>query len=89
MKADDLSESIRRFAQRDWAAVADSDREYWAQRFAATGGMETFRIGQQLFEHARRLRPEWPTNQERADDLAHHVELVGKLARAAHAFRRR
>lgn len=89
MKADDLSESIRRFARRDWAAVADSDREYWAQRFDAAGGMETFRIGQQLFEHARRLCPEWPTNQERADDLAHHVEIAGKLARAADVVCRR
>jgi hypothetical protein len=33
----------------------------------------------------RQLRPDWPSEQERSADLAHHVELKRRLDAAAHA----
>jgi hypothetical protein len=60
--------------------------EYWVQRFRALGSCETFRIGQALREHARRVRPEWPTEKDRSEDLAHHIECKRQIERAAHAF---
>jgi len=42
-----------------------------------------------LWQHARRVRPDWPTPRDRNEDLAHHVELKRRLDRAADAFTRR
>jgi hypothetical protein len=79
-------EAIRAFAGRNRRAVAALKNEYWVQRFRALGGCETFRIGQALREHARRVRPEWPTEKDRSEDLAHHIECKQQIERAAHAF---
>jgi len=35
----------------------------------------------------RRLRPDWPSPEERREDLAHHVALKCAIDRAASAFR--
>jgi len=42
-----------------------------------------------LWQHARRVRPDWPTPRDRNEDLAHHVELTRRLDRAADTFTRR
>jgi len=34
----------------------------------------------------RRLRPDWPSPEERSEDLAHHVALKRAIDRAAGAF---
>jgi hypothetical protein len=34
----------------------------------------------------RRVRPDWPSDAERAEDLAHHLELKGWFDRAARAL---
>jgi len=81
--------AVRAFATRDRESVQRAKRAYHADRHAASHAMAGFIAGQALREHVRRLRPDWPTPDDRAADLAHHVELKRLLDRAADAFARR
>ena len=65
--------------------VAESKETYWAQQFRERGAEATWRAGQALREHAKRVRPDWPCEDDRAEDLQHHVALIALLDRAAHA----
>ena len=77
---------IRKFARRNRAEVETSKRRYWAEQHRAFGPARTVQVSQGLWQYMRRLRPEWPTERDRAEDLAHHVELKRKIDQAARAF---
>lgn len=79
----------RAFAHRDWVALAELKRSHWAARFRTLGPNATLRAAAALWEHARLVRPDWPTPRDRAEDLAHHIELKRQIDRVAHAFARR
>lgn len=83
------AESLRRFARRDWEAMAASKTAYWAERLRETGGHPTWDAGQAMLAHARAVRPDFPTEDERRRDLASHVSLRERLDRAAHVLTRR
>ena len=74
---------LRRFADRDHAAVERLKRAHWVRVYREQGGLATWRAGQALLEHVRRLYPDFPSPQERAADLAHHLELKRLLDRAS------
>lgn len=78
--------SIREFARRNRAEVQESKQRYWAEQYRAHGPAGAIRTSQALWQYVRRLRPDWPTARERAEDLAHHVAVKRKIDRAAHAF---
>ena len=82
-------DAVRAFVSRDRAAIDASRRAYHARRYRERGGAAGFEVGQMLWQHARRVRPDWPTPRDRNEDLAHHVELKRRLDRAADAFTRR
>lgn len=77
--------SIQEFARRNRAEVRASKQRYWAEQYRALGPARTIGASQALWQYVRRLRPDWPTARDRAEDLAHHVELKRKIDRAAHA----
>jgi hypothetical protein len=77
---------IREYAERDWARVADSDREHWVRRFRAEGPSATVAASHALFEHARGARKDYPGSRYAAADLSAQVRLKQLLDRAAHAF---
>ena len=77
---------MRAFARRDWERVGVLKRAYHAQRIRGEDPDAGFLLAQRLREHVRGIRPEWPTPRDRADDLAHHLELKEKLERAARGF---
>jgi hypothetical protein len=77
---------IRAYAERDWARVADADREHWVQRFRAEGPSATIAASHALFEHARSARVDFPGSRYAAADLSSQVQLKQLLDRAAHAF---
>jgi hypothetical protein len=79
------ADALRAFALRDRAPVARLKREYWAERYRAEGPGPGMRAARDLWEHMRALRPEWPTDAERAEDLRHHVALKECFARIARA----
>ena len=82
-------DDVRAFVSRDHAAVEASKLAYRARRYRERGAAAGFEAGQALWEHARRVRPDWPTPHDRDDDLAHHVALKRQLDRATDAFTRR
>ena len=48
-------EDLLAFAQRDWAAVERSKREFWAERFRREGSAAARHASRLLLEHARAL----------------------------------
>jgi hypothetical protein len=78
--------AIRAFVVRDRDRVAALKRDHHARRHRASRGTSSLEAARALREHARRVRPDWPTARERDQDFAHHVALKGRIDRAAHAF---
>jgi hypothetical protein len=52
----------------------------------ASQPLVTFEVSQSLREHMRALRPDWPSPDERHEDLVHHIALKQLIDRAAGAF---
>jgi hypothetical protein len=78
--------AVEAFVRRPWGAVEALKRAYHAGRFRERGAAAGLEVAWPLWEHARRVRPDWSTPRDRAEDLAHHVELKRRLDRAARAF---
>jgi hypothetical protein len=79
---------VRAFLDRDHEAAEALKREYWADRFRADW-RSTWDASQSLLAHARSVRPEYPSDEDREADLAAHISLRARLDRAAHALPRR
>lgn len=77
-------DSLRAYARRDWSALERLDLE----RRAALPIEQKVRLGIELYEAARRTRPDWPDDAARRADLASHLRVKDLLARAAHVGRR-
>jgi len=80
------ADAVHAFVRRDRNATEDLKRRHWAERFRAEGSAATLAASSALREHARRVRPDWPTDADRTDDLEHHMALRRKLDRAARAL---
>ncbi len=74
---------LRDYAGRAWHLVAAHKHAYWPRALRQHGDLATFEASQALWLHMRQVRPEWPSAEERAEDLAHHVTLRRALDRAA------
>jgi hypothetical protein len=72
---------IRAYLDRDWKWIARAKDEYWAERKRRLGLGEVLRVMSDLREHARALRPEWPTPEERAEDLQVHERVAEALSK--------
>ncbi len=79
-------EDLRAYALRAWHAAETLKQEHWAREVAERGPLATFEASQALWEHMRSLRPEWPSPDDRREDLAHHIALKQLIDRAAGAF---
>jgi hypothetical protein len=78
--------AVRAFVARDRDRVAALKREYHARQHRMSRGAAGFAAARALWQHVRRVRPDWPTARDRDDDFAHHVALKRRIDRAAHAF---
>jgi hypothetical protein len=76
----------RAYVERRWRNAEELKREHWAREFEAHGPAATLRASHALWRHVRLLRPDWPSEADRQDDLAHHVALKRRIDRAARAF---
>jgi hypothetical protein len=74
-------EAILAFVRRDWAMVAESKTRYWLDRKRGLSAADILAIGDQLRRHALAVRADWPTEADRAADLAVH-ERVAEALRA-------
>jgi len=77
---------LKAYAARTWDLVSAVEHEHWARELAERGPLATFDISQALYEHMRGLCPDWPSDDERREDLAHHIALKRNIDRAAGAF---
>lgn len=81
-------DDIRAFAARRWDLLEDAKREHIAERYRMDPSAHV-RSVHALREHLRAVRPEWPTREDLARDLADHISLKQKLDRAAPFVSRR
>ena len=79
-------EDLRAYARRAWHVAERLKQEHWAREVVEHGPRATFEASQALWEHMRALRPDWPSADERREDLAHHIALKHLIDRAAGAF---
>lgn len=86
MEAVDASD-LARFAQRDWGALAELKADYWASMKARQGAGEGLLIADELRRHAQQQHPDWPSVEDRKDDLETHVRVSAAL-RSVHTARR-
>lgn len=84
--SDMTPEHLRAYAQRAWHVAEALEQDHWAREVAQRGPMATFEASQALWEHMRALRPDWPSDDERRQDLADHIALKRLIDRAADAF---
>jgi hypothetical protein len=75
--------AIRAFARRARADVEREKRAYWARLHQDGTYRATLDMSFALYEYVRRLRPDFPTERDRAEDLTHHVALKRLLDRAS------
>lgn len=80
------SADIRAFARRDYALLEHLKEKHRARRFHEQGASATIEVAEALFEHARQVAPDFPSERYREDDLEHHIRLKHLIERAAHAF---
>jgi hypothetical protein len=81
MRDDDL----RAYAQRPWPAAEARKQAHWARELS-DNPLATFEASQALWIHMRQINPNWPTDAERQEDLAHHIALKRMIDRAARVF---
>lgn len=79
-------DAIRAFVARDRDRVAALKRDHHAKRYRESRGTSGLDAARALWEHARKVRPDWPTARDRDEDFAQHVALKRRIDRAAHAF---
>lgn len=77
---------LRAYVERDWAAAVTSKQEHWAREFRERGPEATLAAALALWQHMRAVNPDWPSEQERREDLAHHLALKRAIDLAAGAF---
>lgn len=69
------------FAGRDWAAIEEEKARFWVERKRAMTPAAALAAADALRQFARRAKPDWPDDEERAADLEVHVR-VGEALRA-------
>lgn len=78
--------AIRAFAQRSRREVEHEKRAYWAKQYSEQTYRRTLEASHALYEHVRRIRPDFPTDRDRAQDLADHIALKRLIDQASRAL---
>ncbi len=69
------------FVERDWAAAARDKDRYFRDYKREHGPAAGIRMADELRRHVLALRPDWPSEEERADDMATHLRVIDVLRR--------
>jgi hypothetical protein len=78
----DVTSGIKEYVNRDWAMVRQSKEDHWRELLEQKGASEFLRALDRLRDHMKLLHPDWPTAEERADDLRSHIRVAELLRRA-------
>lgn len=73
--------ALRAFAQRDWASLERDQERYWRDQKAREGPAACIRVADQLRRQVIAVRPDWPSERERREDLAMHLRLIDVIRR--------
>ncbi len=76
-------DAVLQFIRRDWSAVAEAKTRFWHGQKAHRSAADVLLVADQLRQHARRLKPDWPTPEERLADLAVHQRVAEALRAVA------
>lgn len=71
--------TIRAFVERDWSRIEEAKAAFWKGKKPGMSAAELLAIGDELRRYAQRVRPDWPTVQDRAEDLAVHLRVSDAL----------
>ena len=82
MKLDD----VRAYARRRWHVLKEIEQDHWVRERSERGPLSTFQASQALWLHMRRVRPDWPSDEDRGRDLAHHIAVKQAIDSAARVF---
>lgn len=74
-------EEIRAYAGRDWALLEAAKRGHWAERKRTLSPAEALEVADALRRHVRAIRPDWPSQEERAADIERHAWVSACLCR--------
>jgi hypothetical protein len=80
-----ITRDIQKYLSRDWEAARKSKDEYWRERTAQLGPLESFRIAEELRRQALLQHPGWPQPSDRHTDILTHARLSELLRRASSA----
>jgi C4-dicarboxylate transporter DctM subunit len=78
-------DEVRAYASRGWEDAARLEQDHWVAELERNP-LATFEASQALWVHMRQVDPAWPGDEERAEDLAHHLAVKRALDRAAGAL---
>ncbi len=70
------------FLERDWSLLAAEKERFWARALASADPAEAFRIAEELRQEALLLHPDWPSAEDRLQDLRAHEALAELMTRA-------
>jgi hypothetical protein len=79
---------IKVYADRNWEELSGFDRAYWAAEYRRRGFKATQKISLALWRHMKSIRNGWPEEEDRRQDLDHHITLKHLLDRYAEANHR-
>jgi hypothetical protein len=80
-----ITDGIREYVARDWAAARANKDAYWAERIARLGPREGLRIAGELRRQVIQRCPAWPDDGQRQEDRRSHTRLAELMRRASAA----
>lgn len=72
---------------RDWRSLERGKELYWSAWKVQHGPAAGIRVAEALREQVRRARPDWPSDDERREDLETHLRVLGIIARVGRVGR--
>jgi hypothetical protein len=70
---------VESFLGRDWASVQRLKADFWAEQKQRLTPEEILRVGEELWQTARQLHPDWPSPEDRREDLETHIRVSAAL----------
>jgi hypothetical protein len=73
-------DDIRAFVSRDWAGLAAAKASAWQSSKRTPAG--DLQAADELRRYVLTLRPDWPSRDDRTDDLQNHIRVSEALGAA-------
>ena len=74
-------EDLVAFARRDWALIDSEKTRFWVHQQRVSTPGQSLALGDELRRYAMTLQPHWPSDADRAEDMAGHERVAKALRR--------